>query len=128
MWERFGKLLWREGAEPTVSAQFYRMVVQALLLFGADIWVITETMIQQLEGVHMSFLRQVTRKQATWRRDGSWRQVTEEAVLQGAGTHTLRTSVDIRQATVEEWVATRPIFDVCEKYTGYKVGGRLRVP
>ena len=27
-----------------------------------------------------------------------------------------------------EWVATRPIFDVCALETGFKVGGRLQVP
>ena len=27
-----------------------------------------------------------------------------------------------------EWVALRPIFDVCARETDYEVGGRLRVP
>ena len=31
-----------------------------------------------------------------------------------------------RQATVEEWVPLRPIFEVCEKITGYEGGGRVR--
>ena len=35
VWGRLGKLLWREGADPTVSEKFYRAVVQAVLLFGA---------------------------------------------------------------------------------------------
>ena len=60
VWGRLGKHLRREGAEPTVSAQFYGKVVQAVLLFGAETWVLTETMIQRLEGAHVSFLRQVT--------------------------------------------------------------------
>ena len=33
-----------------------------------------------------------------------------------------------QKATVAEWVATRPIFDVCAQETGYEGGGRLRVP
>ena len=51
----------------------------------------------------------------------------EEAVLQGAGKQTLRTYVDRLQAEVAEWVATRPIFDVCARETGYEGGGRLHV-
>ena len=68
--------------------------------------------------VFMRFLRQVTHKQATRRIDGSWRQVTAEAVMQGKGTKTLRTYVDRLQTTVAEWVATRTIFDVCAREKG----------
>ena len=65
VWGRLRKLLWREGAEPEVSENFYHEVVQAVLLFGAKTWVLTFTMMQRLEVVHVSFLWQVTRKQAT---------------------------------------------------------------
>ena len=67
--------------------------MQAVLLFGAEKWVLTETMIYQLEGAHVSFLRQVTRKREMQWRDGSWWKVQGESVLQGAGTQTLRTYV-----------------------------------
>ena len=46
-------------------------------------------------------------------------QVTAETVLQGAKTQSLRTYVKKRQATVVEWVAIRPIFDVCARDMGY---------
>ena len=75
----------------------------------------------------MSLLRQVTRKQATRQRYGSWQQVTEEKIIQGAETQMLRTYVDRRQVTVAEWGTTRPIFDVCAREMGYNGGGRLRV-
>ena len=93
VWGRLGNILQREGAEPTVSGKFYHAVVQAVILFGADTWELTDTMIQSIEGAHMSFLRQVTHKQATQLRYGSWRKVPEEEVLQGSGTYTLRTYV-----------------------------------
>ena len=48
-------------------------------------------------------------------------------MLQGSGTQMLSTYVARRQATVAEWVATRNIFDVCVRETGFKGGGRLRV-
>ena len=103
-------------------------MTSAVLFFGADTWVLMKKMIQRLEGSHVSFLRQFTRKQGTWWRVGSWRKVKAYAVLQGVGTHTLRKYVDRRQATVVEWVANRPIFGVCARETGYEGGGRLRVP
>ena len=36
VWSRLGKLLHREGEETRVSAMFYRAVVQAVLIFGAE--------------------------------------------------------------------------------------------
>ena len=48
VWGRLEKLPRKEGAEPAVSEKFYRAVVQAVLLFGAEIWVLTETMSQRI--------------------------------------------------------------------------------
>ena len=36
VWGRLGKLLLREGGEPEVSEKFYRAVLQAVILFGAE--------------------------------------------------------------------------------------------
>ena len=60
MWGRLGKLLQREGMEPEVSEKLYHTVVQAVLLFGVETWVLLAPMMQSLEGEHVSFLRQVT--------------------------------------------------------------------
>ena len=62
MWGRIKNLLRRGGAETAVSEKFYNVVVQAVLLFGEETWVILATMAQRLEGVHVGFLKQVTRK------------------------------------------------------------------
>ena len=62
VWNRLGKLLRREGAEPQVSAVFYRAVVQTVLLLGAETRVLSEAMSRKLEGVHVVFLRQITGK------------------------------------------------------------------
>ena len=60
VWGRIGKFLRREGAYPAVSEKFYHAVLQAVLLFGAERWLLLSPMAQRLEGVHMGFLRQVT--------------------------------------------------------------------
>ena len=49
-------------------------------------------------------------------------------MLQAEGTKPLREYIDKRQAKVAEWVALWPIFEVCEKETGYEGGGELREP
>ena len=49
-------------------------------------------------------------------------------MLQAEGTKPLREYIDKRQAAVVEWVVLRPIFEICEKETGYEGGGKLRKP
>ena len=62
VWERIGKFLRREGAEPEFFEKFYCTVVQAVLLFGAETWVFLTPIMQRLEGAYVGFLRQATRK------------------------------------------------------------------
>ena len=71
--------------------RFNCAVVQAVLLFGSETWVITAAMSQKIEGVHVVFLRQVTGNKTQWTWDHSWRKVAVESVLQAAGTQQLKT-------------------------------------
>ena len=48
VWWRLGKILQREGAEPTVLAKFCRAVVPEVLFFGVYTWVLTETMSRRI--------------------------------------------------------------------------------
>ena len=49
-----------------------------------------------------------------------------KTVLQGSGENTIRTYVDRIQATVAEWMALWPIFDVSVRETGLREGGEYR--
>ena len=62
VWGWLGKLLRREsaGADPITSETFYWAVVQLVLLFGAETWVLSASMLNNLKGVHVGFLQQVT--------------------------------------------------------------------
>ena len=55
VWGWLGKILRMKGAETTFLEKFYRAVFQAVLLFGAETWVLTETMSQRIEGAHVNF-------------------------------------------------------------------------
>ena len=39
VWNRMGKMIQREGADPRVSAMFYQAVLHTVLLFGVETWV-----------------------------------------------------------------------------------------
>ena len=53
------------------------------------------------------------------RKVGTWRQVAADKVLEKSGTKSVGVCIDRRQATVAEWVALRPILEVCGRETGY---------
>ena len=64
IWRRLGKLLRKEGAYLIISEKFYRAVVQVVILFGSENWVLMAVIMQNIEGVHVRFLQQVTGKKA----------------------------------------------------------------
>ena len=48
-WGRLSRILIREGADPKVSGYFYKVVAQAVLLFGEETWVINPRMERALD-------------------------------------------------------------------------------
>ena len=49
------------------------------------------------------------------REDRTWWQISAEKVLEKAGTQSLGTYIERRQVIVAEWVALRPILEVCDR-------------
>ena len=66
--------------------EFYREVVQVVLLFGAYIWVLSAAMEKQLAGVHTFFLRQVTGKRPKRQHNGTWRRGGAKIIMKAEVT------------------------------------------
>ena len=79
-------------------------------------------MLQKLEGVHVGFLRQVEGKKAQKMPVNNWRKEGAERVIQGTGKKPLQEYIERTQATVADWVALRPIFEVLKKCPGTRSG------
>jgi hypothetical protein len=52
-WAWVGQVLRNENTSPFVAAQFYQAIVQAILLYGSETWVISRTAMVRLEGFHI---------------------------------------------------------------------------
>ena len=76
----------------------------------------------------MGLLQQVMSMKEERKKDGSCKKVASDRVLQGEGTQPIHTYIYRRQVKVLEWVALRPIFELCTKGERYEGGGRLREP
>ena len=59
-WTWMAKILVREVAIPRVSGMFFKAVVQAVLLFGSDMWVMNPHMGRDLGSFHQRVVRLIT--------------------------------------------------------------------
>ena len=84
--------------------------------------------VQEAGGGTRGFPKAYNRIEYMQQKDGTCRKVAEYKFLEKAGTQYLGTYIDRRHATVAEWVALRPILEVCDIETGYKGGVRRREP
>ena len=113
-WERLYRVLGREGAHPKVSGNFYKAVAQAVLLFGAETWVLTQRMKKALDIFQSRLARRLTGKQPWQKEDRSWDYPLLEEALSEAGLEGIQKSTTRRQNMVVKYIATQPILDLCE--------------
>ena len=71
-WGRLQRILRREGVTPRISGSFFKAVVQQVLLFGAETWVITPKMERALSGFLHGAARRITGRQAQRAKDRKW--------------------------------------------------------
>ena len=93
IWGRLWTLIRQEGADPRVAEMFYRAVVQAILLYGLEKWVILAAMENKVERTDTVFLRNITEKQERWILDRTWETTRAEVVQESAGTQSEMTYI-----------------------------------
>ena len=83
---RLGTLLRQEGVDPRVEAIFYRVVLQAILLYGLDMWVPLAAMEKKVEGAHTGFLIPIMGERVRQVGYRTWDTPRVEVVQEAAGT------------------------------------------
>ena len=116
-WGRMARVLSREGADPKVSQTFYIAVTQAVFLLGSEIWALTARMEKDLDSFQSRVARKITGRHLRRGKDRTWYQPSLEGAMKEAGIVRIRTSILQRKNTVAQFIATRPILDLCEKAT-----------
>ena len=98
-----------------MSGKFFKVVVQAVLLFREETWVITPMMERSLENFHHGAARRITGRQPKRRGNGRWTYPPLKEAMIEAGFEGIRKSITRRQNTVVQYIGTRPILDLCER-------------
>ena len=85
LWSRMSRIHSREGEAPQVSRLFFKAVVQAVLLFVAETWVITSRMSKALGGGQTQVEIRLTGRIPRWKPDGRCRYTPAEAAREEVG-------------------------------------------
>ena len=84
-WGRLKRILSREGADKRVSGNFFKSVVQQVLLFGAETWVLTPIIERSLNSFMHGDARRITGRQPRRGWDGKWFYPSLEGAMKEAG-------------------------------------------
>ena len=116
-WGRLTKIFIREVADMKVSGNFFKAVVQQVLLVGAETWVLTPRIERALEIFMHGAARRITGRQPRRGWDGKLYYPSLREAMREAGFVDIRKSITRRQNTVAQYIATRPLLDLCERAT-----------
>ena len=72
IWMKMTVILSREGADPKESGLLFKAVVQVVLLFGAEMWVLTPRMEQALRSFQHRAVKRLTGKKTRRRGERRW--------------------------------------------------------
>ena len=103
--------------DPKGSGSSYKSVLQAVLPFGAETWVLTPRMERALDSFQHRVARQLTGSQPIRRGGGSWIYPLLEEEMGESGFEGIRKSVTRSQNTVAQYITMQPILDLCERST-----------
>jgi hypothetical protein len=116
VWARVGQVLRRENVEPRVAAKFYKVVVQAVLLYGSETWNLTKAALALLEGFNIRAAYKMAKRHCPRRRaNGVWEYPRSKDVLEECDLRIITEYIRKRRDTIAIYVATRPILEACRQ-------------
>jgi hypothetical protein len=123
-WARISRVLTREGATPRVSAMFFKAVIQTVLLYGSETWVLTPRMLSKLEGCHQQIARRLMGRAPVYlRREGQWQYSPIGDAMEEAGLFSIEEYITRHRNRIAVFVATRPLIAVCKEMESLGISG-----
>ncbi len=97
-WARVGQVLWAENVPPRVAAKFYKGVVQVVLLYGSETWVLNAAALASLERFHIRAAYRMAMRHKPRRGPGNrWIYPKSKDVLEECGMRTLEEYIMVRR-------------------------------
>ena len=114
VWKRMTIILSREGTEPQMSIFFFKSVVQVVLLFGSETWVVTPSMGSNLGGFQGQVAPWLTGWLLRRKIDRKWDYTSSATAKEEAGSQTIKEYMRRQQNMVAQYIATQSLLDLCE--------------
>jgi hypothetical protein len=113
-WARLSAVLSREGATCSIMGKFYKAIVQAVLLYGSETWVISQRLLRLLDSFHNRCARYIARRHIRQNEDGTWFCPDTKTTLRKAGLFSVSEYIRRRKAhLLHSYAKFRPIYHTC---------------
>jgi hypothetical protein len=96
---------------------FYKVIVQSVLLYGSESWVLTKYMVSKVHCFHHMCARFITGRHIQQVGE-EWIYPNTEETLKQANLLTIQEYLNKRRKTVQNYVLTTNIFQECLKSRG----------
>ena len=101
-WNSIANILKQEGASAKCMAKFYITVVQAVLLYGADSWTISQKNEKKLVSFHHRAVRFLTNSHICKLDNGNWVHPTHDPLFWKCGIFPMNVYLERRRGTLWE--------------------------
>jgi hypothetical protein len=96
---------------------FYKVIVQSVLLYGSESWVLTKYMVGKLNSFHHMCARFITGRHIQQIGE-EWIYPNTQETLQQANLLTIQEYIHKRRQTVKDYVTATNIFQICQDSKG----------
>jgi hypothetical protein len=116
-WRRISPILRREGADKTTSGNFYKAIIQSVLLYGCETWHYKQQSIKALNGFHQNVARAITNKQPRRIHPTSdvWQYSNADDALEEANLLPLESYINNRKIKLLQWAQNREHFHAARR-------------
>jgi hypothetical protein len=103
-----------ENALPKVCGMFYTATIQAVQLFGSELWKLSLSSLKSLEGFHTRAACCMAGKMPTRNLNGTWTYLSSKDVLKVVGLWTINHYIGVNWETIACFIVDLPLlFALC---------------
>ena len=115
-WARLARVLRQEDIQPSIASIFYKVIIQAVLLFGSETWDVSPSMLARFEGFHYRAACQMSGRRARRGRGngGEWVYPPSREVRKAANLQLVSYYLGKRRARIAFDMENRPILRLCK--------------
>lgn len=103
-WGQIAKLLKREGAGAKCMGKFYLAVVQSVLLYGAESWVISNRDMLRLRSFHRRAVRYMNNDHIRKVGEGQWETPDHSQLELNCGLFSIETYIERKRGTLRKYL------------------------